>query len=294
MKIAIQKQMPEHNGASEWQMSCSYAQGLIHKRRNIPCQDRTASSFRKGAYAICLADGAGSHSLSQHGAQAVVNEAARYFTTCFNSLMALTDDEKISHIEKLLHHVLEKTSIRVGCSPRELASTFLVVAVKGDEYIAVHVGDGVIGAVEDFKLKVISLPENAEYDNVTYFTTYSELHDHIRIKHGSVSDISGFILMSDGAADTLHVHGSEKLAPAVVKLMLYCAEHPDTIDVELQETLEEMLVQKTSDDCAVAILARRPEDLKKCLDNVSANWSVEIPAESNDRVRINANVSSGF
>ena len=256
--------------ADAWRASAAYAQGLGHQRHDKPCQDRAGAFFNEGTWAICLADGAGSRDMSQYGAHAMVVGFERFLTGCFDLFWAQPPDKQIYHVALQIRKILERRCQKHGCAPSELASTLLAVAVKDDRYIAIHIGDGVIGAVRDDKLEIISMPENGEYANFTVFTTSDDLENHIRISTGNASNIAGFILMSDGAGDTLHVHGSEKLAPAVVKLLLYCAEHPDTVDAELQETLEEMLVPKTTDDCAVALLARRPDQLKACLETVAA------------------------
>ena len=256
-----------------WFSSAAYAQGQGHARRGEPCQDRAVVAFENGVYTACLADGAGSRKQSQHGAQAIVHALRIYLSRNFDNLFSEDASHRLSQMENIIARTLSKAARKRKCQERELASTLLAVAVKDDRYIMVHLGDGVIGAVVSGELRVMSFPENGEYANETVFTTSPHLGEHLRVETGNASDISGFILMSDGAADTLHVHDTDILAPATVKLMLYCAEHPDEIDEGLHDTLEEMLVPKTADDCSVALLARRPEQLRECLEKVSDGWT---------------------
>ena len=265
-----------------WHGAAAYAQGQGHAQAGEPCQDYAAFASSNDVYVVCLADGAGTRRQSQHGAQAIVEGTTRYLTHCFDRLFSMEDKEKVAHIVKLLRNILTKAARENKCRPRDLASTFLAVAVKEDRFIAMHVGDGVIGASCKDGLKVISMPENGEYANTTVFTTAADLSEHVRIQSGNVSSVAGFILMSDGASDTLHVHNTDKLAPAVGKLMIYCAEHPDEIGRDLQETLEEMMVPKTTDDCSVALLVSDSPRLHAYLGEDAPIMAAQEPDDADD------------
>ena len=99
----------------------------------------------------------------------------------------------------------------MNCTVKDLASTLLFVAVKDDKFILGHLGDGVIGYLKNNCLKTASLPNNGEFSNETYFSTSKDASSHMKLAKGSVRDIDGFVLMSDGTADSFYNKKEKKL-----------------------------------------------------------------------------------
>lgn len=146
-----------------------------------------------------------------------------------------------------------------------LAATILAVAVKKNRYIAIHLGDGVIGAevvASDGgrELVTLSTPDNGEHSNETFFVTSGSAEEHVSISLGRVrecdrGEISGFILMSDGPEAALYRKADSALAPACLKL-LDSARGLKKADYRhgLQGTLDLIARSKTYDDCSIAIM----------------------------------------
>ena len=60
--------------------------------------------------------------------------------------------------------------------------TLLFVSIKNNKYIAGHIGDGIIGIIDEKgDAIVLSEPENGEFANTTYFTTSENYKYHLRL-----------------------------------------------------------------------------------------------------------------
>lgn len=238
-------------------------QGRAHLRENIPCQDKTSTSERNGVRCIALADGAGSASLSHFGAQAAVEAITELlserFAEFYNSPAA--EDVK-SSIVLAIYAALEATRETCGCQMSDLASTLLFVAVKDNAYIIGQIGDGVIVFCRDGSLKVASKPENGEFANLTWFTTSPNPENHLRLFKGNLSGITGFILMSDGAAESLYLRRTEEPAP-ILKYMLiasHCKKNT-YLRHELTSFFQDYILQRTTDDCSIAFMSTYKSDI---------------------------------
>ncbi len=158
---------------------------------------------------------------------------------------------------------LELTAARQECGVNELASTYLAVATAANEFIAVHVGDGVIGAVVDGELVVVSGPDNGEFANQTTFVTSASATSATTVVRGSLDRVSGFILMSDGTAETLYLARKDELASACLKMVEFVAAAPSKRSRDrahrrqLRQFLDVEVRTRTNDDCSIGLLARR-------------------------------------
>ena len=145
---------------------------------------------------------------------------------------------------------------------KDLAATFLAVAVSADKFLIAHVGDGVIGLRKDGELKVASAPDNDEFANETTFMTSERAAESMRLLRGSTSGVDGFIVMSDGTESTLYNRHTRTLAPACGTLMAAVAtapprraKHPKNEKL-LRKFVSTVIANGTKDDCSIGILAR--------------------------------------
>ena len=111
--------------------------GHGHLRDGTPVQDRTKYLSRGGVQVLCLADGAGSASHSQFGAQAVVDEGCAALVEQFAEFASSDDGVKVkvALLERLVSKVASVAE-RHDVTSEDLASTFLCVAVAGDTFLA--------------------------------------------------------------------------------------------------------------------------------------------------------------
>ena len=238
--------------------------GHGHLREGTPIQDRTKFLSRGGVQVLCLADGAGSASHSQFGAQAVVDEGCAVLVEHFAEYAASNDGVhvKVDLLGRLLAKMTAVAELQ-DVSPDDLASTFLCVAVSGDRFIGAHVGDGVVGYLKEGYLKVISGPDNAEFANQTTFVTSARALESMRLFRGSLDGVSGFILMSDGTGDSLYDPRTGDLAGACSKLIDAVGTAPgrQSKNSEYKKRLRRLMNitirNATKDDCSIGILGRQ-------------------------------------
>ena len=88
--------------------------------------------------------------------------------------------------------------------PKDLAATMLVVAENNDRFIIAHIGDDVIGYLDGDVLKTASAPSNGEHANETYFVTSRDAINTMKLFKGSIKNIAGFVIMSDGTEQSLY------------------------------------------------------------------------------------------
>jgi Protein phosphatase 2C len=238
--------------------------GRAHEQDGSRGQDRAAYLSRIGVQVLCLADGAGSATRSELGAQAVAEEGCAMLAELFGSLIASNDAEQSRRdILQRLHARLAEIAGRLDCSLADLASTFLAVAVSEDRFVAVHIGDGVIGYVKHGELRVVSTPDNDEFANQTIFVTSANAADSMRLFRGGLDGVSGFVQMSDGTSASLYDYRTKELAPACAKLIEAVSAAPtrQTKNPEYRKRLRRLIDTKlreaTKDDCSIGILGRR-------------------------------------
>ncbi len=246
-----------------WKSICGATQGRGHKRKNLPCQDKVAQLEKNGVHIIALADGAGSAKFSHFGAECVINSVANFVADNFYNLLAENNGLKVK--QQILNTALNALSGEMqmhGCELADLASTLLLAAADEDNFFLAHIGDGVIGYLNEGGLKVASTPDNGEFSNVTTFVTSKDAQAHMRIYKGALKKITAFILMSDGAEQSLYHKRTGTLAPVVVKLMhRTCLIAGNILTPQIADALNSVIAANTQDDCSLAILARPSEIL---------------------------------
>ena len=239
-----------------WQYIGNTVSGRLHDRDCIPCQDKVCGKSLNHTHVIALADGAGSALYSHFGAETVVesacDEIASHFEDYIFERNATVAKERI--ISKLLRN-LDETSKKVGCSIKDLACTLMLVAVKESDYLIIHLGDGVIGYMEGSELKVASNPSNGEFVNTTTFITSSDAIKSMKVMKGSLRDINGFVIMTDGTSASLYQKRGKTLSVAIGEIFKYMKYLPlQVVEQQIQASLELVVKRATQDDCGIAFL----------------------------------------
>ena len=249
---------------NDWHLASAESQGVGHQKSGTPCQDKTLFQVSDDVAVIALADGAGSASLSHFGATVATETISNLLASEFDGLYMDAESDVATHILATLLDALGAKSLELDCQPSQLASTLLAVAVKKGRYIAVHIGDGVIGALGNTTIEVISEPDNGELANETKFVTSADAIEHLRLYRNQAKKYSGFILMSDGSAHSLYDKRARSLTKAVTKLFFACKnETCEHMSALLSELLDEQLTKRTADDCSIAVMARNRSKLNR-------------------------------
>jgi len=239
-------------------IASAFVQGRGHIKKNIPCQDRTYSLINKkdNFYSVSLADGAGSCKYSHFGAEIVTRKILALVSENFLKLKSENNEKIKKFLISNLIIELDKYSKENNIPIKELASTLLFIAIKDKEYIAGHLGDGVIGFENtQNELSVISHPDNGEFSNSTYFVTHNDSYKHFRIFRGEIENIEGFIIMSDGAEESLYDKKNKTLSSVCSQMLDWLNNNSERkVEKALIYNLDNIIKTKTFDDCSIGLL----------------------------------------
>lgn len=247
-----------------WNVIQCAVQGRSHIKSDIPCQDKTYSAVDNDTQVIALADGAGSAKLSHYGAETVTKFICSELTEKFDAYF--TDNDGVAVKQQLIDGLLKslnKTAKQLECEIKELASTLLFVAIKNNQFIIAHIGDGVVGYLKNDEMKIASQPENGEFVNTTVFTTSKDAIMTMKLIKGSLGKIQGFVLMSDGTETSLYSKKECKLADVLKKIMQMSTIVPtDKVQEQLKQSFENVIIKATTDDCSIAMLVKAKDTFK--------------------------------
>ena len=254
----------------KWNFSKCAKAGSRHIEAGIPCQDMVYAFKRGNFHAAALSDGAGSAKFAHIGANETVHFICKWLEHNFDSLFPHDTAETFYDPEVIkknfaikmktdLQQYLQKTAADRNIPLEEMACTVLFVAVKDDNYIAGHVGDGFIAALTGNSPlpEVISYPHNGIFSNITFFVTEEDMDIQLELKTGSISgeNIKSFALMSDGTADGAWNPAKNSFFSSFPEFMEYVSSHPKLAEQEMRRLLDKISEVSTSDDCSLLIMA---------------------------------------
>jgi hypothetical protein len=187
-----------------WHVCAAAAIGRSHVEGGLPCQDAFAYACEGDVLVAVVCDGAGSQPRSHEGAQGLSTDVVALLMARVRegvlapgaTLEAMQADAR--NAIAAARTALAERAPRDGAELAHYAATLVGVIANRDGGWFFHVGDGVGAALDDAGACTVSLPENGEYANETYFVTGDEWEAHLRIDviSGPVASIA---LMSDGA-----------------------------------------------------------------------------------------------
>lgn len=240
-----------------WEASGAAVQGLSHVKNSIPCQDIVYIENGLDVFSIALADGAGSARHSETGADIATKNTCKFLGVNFDSFYEAEANLVQYKIIHALRTSLGKNASKKGAEVKDFASTLLFVVIKGERFIAGHIGDGAIGYLRGNELSVLSPPANGEHINQTYFTTSSNYRHHLRLYKGTLNAIEGFVLMSDGTCESLYDRQSKKIASVVRDIISWLDDYnAEDVRAALENSLENVIKPKTTDDCSLVMMKR--------------------------------------
>jgi serine/threonine protein phosphatase PrpC len=237
-------------------------QGISHKKTNTPCQDSVIEYRCDGYYFLGLSDGAGSAKYSNIGSEQILFFLTLHLRIYFEDYQNdIIDANKnlLSIIHIALKIIAKKNKVNVD----ELSSTLLLFVIKGNKYMIIHLGDGVVGKLDkNNNLSVLSEPENGEFYNITFFSTTTD-SNRVRFYYGDISDISGIVLMSDGVEESLYDYKTRKLVPATKKIIKWLDNgSEEEITSVLSNNLKNVFAKKSDDDLSIAIWRKYSKENK--------------------------------
>lgn len=201
-----------------WRVFAAAAIGKSHIDAGTPCQDAYANRVVGEVVVACVCDGAGSQPLSHEGAQFASRDIVERLAGLLEAdphWIGADADALCSAIAAAVAETRSALQARAVAEAVPFASfsATLVGAVSApDRGCFFHVGDGVCVASsgDPVQADVVSVPENGEYANETYFITGDEWREHLRVETFS-QPVSALALMSDGAAPFVMAKGNAGL-----------------------------------------------------------------------------------
>jgi hypothetical protein len=244
--------------------------GTSHIQFKMPCQDSVFYHADQGVHVLVVSDGAGSKSLSHFGSQCIVETIGKHIPTQFTSYLLGLErhgktqtqinqdyqtikDDIMAALLKDLNVIAKREAVDVD----ELAGTLIFVAFSQHAYISGHIGDGFISSYllnEDKEMvRVVSEPEGEA--NETFFVTTKGAIDHLRVQVGSMKDIRGFLLASDGIQEKCY-HRKFGLTSSVIQLFNISRK----VDQKGYESFFDKLIKETwvelDDDLSLNIILK--------------------------------------
>lgn len=173
--------MDETNG---WRVLGIAVQGASHARQGSPCQDAIEYRVLPGGVLLAaLADGAGSASLSELGAQIAVEVALLSMETSLENGLSLESAAREAVLREAFltaRLALEQLALEQGEALRSYAATLTCILASGDGVSVAQLGDGAVIAGEDSNsLAAVTQPQRGEYINETYFLTQDGALDQV-------------------------------------------------------------------------------------------------------------------
>jgi len=229
-------------------------EGRSHRAKGCEDAGGMLRIGRRGGI-IALADGAGSAAYAASGAATAVSVALAVIARNFAEIHATPGPTLF--LTPLVEALTVKAA-ELECRLRDLACTLLVAAAvrHGDtvQWLTAHIGDGVIAADFGDGLALLSPPENGEFSSSTYFVTDVGAADHFRLSVGIAREAT-FVVMTDGAAESLFRRADQTLAPAVTVMAKWAQDVPSRrLKSILTKNLIEVIRPRTMDDASLGLL----------------------------------------
>ncbi len=284
----------------DWLLAKASVRGTSHINSGLPCQD--ASIIRtdhSGKWLIAVAsDGAGSAKRADEGANFVTGKFANALTELSKELEfqepgSWTSDFVIKEVLEIRSHLRNQDGDE---NIQDFNCTLVACLLGSNGGFAIHIGDGaIIGQRQDppsthktgsDNVNYVSVPENGEYVNETYFLTESDWTRHLRIT--PMPPLDWVLLCTDGGAALSMKNETEPktgfLFPVLSKLI-------DTKNNHQRDSLLEDILNDpradgvTKDDKTLAIAIRAKvstEDIlaKPELKETSKGEALEFADES--------------
>ncbi|MGE8067062.1 PP2C family serine/threonine-protein phosphatase [Pseudomonas sp. NPDC089569] len=249
-----------------WETASAIAIGTSHIERGGVCQDRcSAKVLHQGArswLAMFVADGAGSASLSEIGAQMAIDIANDFALQLMSEPEIGLNDSLAVEIVREIRSAIYATAEEEGRTARDYACTFLGLLSSDLGTLVFQIGDGAVVLDVGNDLELAIPPQCGEYANQTFFITDVSALDSLvtRLYAAPAIQVAAFSdgiqrLALDIASNTPH---KPFFAPFFNVLATVSAETRDQIPGALAAFLSSDKVNnRTDDDKSMALAVLR-------------------------------------
>jgi hypothetical protein len=230
---------------------------------------------------MTLSDGAGSRDLAHFGAEIITQVAAEVLVDKFKmfiqqlerynkSLIEIERDEQLVKevlLEAILDELNKYAKANKLSSVKELAGTLLFFATDHqNRFISGHIGDGVVVAsfysLTSTYFTVISEPENGEESNITYFVTDDNVMEHFRLNYGTLKNLDGICLMSDGLGEVFYSEKTGVQNDLGQFFRGFQEQQPNEYFATVNKAFQNQLKNLSTDDLSINLLLLERTDLR--------------------------------
>ncbi len=140
-------------------------------------------------------------------------------------------------------YTLEGSFVKKEILGNRTDGSLLFVAVKENRYLAGQMGGGLIARL-DGSCSVLSKPEAEDHDGA-----------NLRIYKGDLPEPFGFMLMSEGACQSLYEDSTGNLSPACGTFFEWLKEYDEaTVSEALTDNINKYFLKNTKGDISVAVV----------------------------------------
>lgn len=251
-----------------WRVVAASVLGKSHEKVKQLCQDAHHwELLPEGVLVAAVADGAGSASLGKVGAIVASQTAVETIRLQYRATKNFSEEDGEEEDKKwqlLLNNALEtakkaveEEAIACKVTPRELATTLIIVVATPKLIAAVQVGDGVaVGCDRAGNIIALTEPQRGEYVNETIFLVSPNALEniHVNVWRGVVANIA---MLSDGLQMlALEMNGGKPYAPFFFPMFQFVADVTDERDAQEQLVAflrSERISTRTDDDLTLLL-----------------------------------------
>lgn len=155
-----------------WRWAVASRIGTSHIKSGTRKQDAySISRLSDDALSLVVSDGAGSASHGGQGASLVCRLLTANFREWFGTHNFLPGDDDVRAWIDDLRDRLAIVAEKRGLARRQFAATLIMLMIKGDEFLALQIGDSCMVARGGDRWEAVCWPENGEFASTTFFVT---------------------------------------------------------------------------------------------------------------------------
>lgn len=226
-----------------WRVVCASVAGPAHLHPVPCCQDahlyrRLKTPEGEEVLLSVVADGAGSASRAQEGAQVACQTALGYVEDVLaKEPAALHSDELGRHCISAVREALRCEALALGCDLEDLACTLLVACCAKEWNFFLQIGDGAIVCGRGDTMGLVFEPMRGEYVNETHFVTAIDAASEM--KAGFFSGRFDLLAMLTDGLQGLAIHlGPQTPHPGFFDPFLQVAASPEIPEAQASAALE--------------------------------------------------------
>lgn len=246
-----------------WTWAAASRRGTSHERTDTKRQDafRCVLSSDRQTFIALACDGAGSASHGGEGAiiaSRALSQSAKAFVSAVGEMP--TNDLLWEWIDQARDRIAA-ASTRLGLTPRDFATTVVMVISTGEATLTVHIGDGAaIGrSATSAVWESLSWPEHGEYASTTFFLT-DDGEVRVRISRCD-TPIDRLAIFTDGierlaldfAAGEPHSPFFTAISEPIARSAVAGCDRP--LSIKLGEYLASDAINQRTDDDKTLVLA---------------------------------------